>query len=331
MSRSNRSSVARLLLCGAVLAIALAAFVALPSEAHAQDDEEARFHAVVGEAMRYYTEEKYDAAIERFFAAKLIKDKPELVYNIARAYDKMGRCSTAKKHYAQFLARGDSPDELRAKARSYDEALGECPTTGTLALTCSPADARVQIDGQTAAPCGQLTLEQGPHTLVVSAPGYVPIDRQVTIEAGETLATTIALNLEPSVAGGGGGSATVDSGGGFNWLGFSLVTAGAGLFIGAVVIDVVNQANIDELDRMPLGDPDRGSFEDALTTNQALMWTLGSIGIASLATGTVLWILGVGESSSSSAATSTDDALVDWQLTPAVGPQGAGASFRLDF
>jgi len=297
-----------------ILALVLA-FTSLSSTAHADD-----FAKIVSEGMKAYNEENYDVAIEKFFEAKLLNDAPELVYNIARAYHKKGRCDLAQKHYDQFLARGDAPDKLVKKAKGHSESLGECPTEGTLALTCLPKDANVQIDGNEMGACGKFELEQGRHVLVVTAPGHKPADREVMIEPGQVEATTVSLEIAQTAP-------PPDEGGGFNWLGFSLVTVGVGLITGAIVIDVVNQENLDELDSLPKGDPDRTSFEDAHATNQALIWTFGSIGIAAAATGTVLWIMGIGDGSGGDEAADAGD----WNLAPTVTSQGGGAALHVTF
>jgi hypothetical protein len=73
--------------------------------------------------------------------------------------------------------------------------LQEAPATGIVEIRTIPPGATVLADG---APVGVQTptsfrLTVGAHTLVISLSGYRPIQRQVTVSAGET--TPININL----------------------------------------------------------------------------------------------------------------------------------------
>lgn len=100
-------------------ALGLALLAGLPS-AHAQDDE---FDAAIDRAMKAYRAKKYAEAIEDFELAYEIRSEPELVYNVARAYEKSLQSAKAIEAYERFLSLPGTTASLRAKARASLEAL----------------------------------------------------------------------------------------------------------------------------------------------------------------------------------------------------------------
>src|SRR5690606_21348260 len=144
------------------------------------------FEAIVAEGMRYYGEGNYDAAIEKFFKAKLLRDEPELIYNIARSDDKKGDCNAAKRHYEMFVKRKDAPKPTAEETQGYADPLGECPTTRTMTYAWTPAVALVSANGNPHGVCGQYKLGEGSYALIVTAEGIKPADRRVEIKAGGT-------------------------------------------------------------------------------------------------------------------------------------------------
>jgi len=308
---------------GVLVALLLLISIVISGPAFADE-----FDQILGSALKYYSEGDYDNAIEKFFEAKLLKDEPELVYNIARAYDKKGDCQAAQKHYSQFLARSDAPAETAKKAKSYLEALGECPTKGTLALACDPPSAQVQIDGNPMGPCGRYELEQGDRVLIISAPGYKPQDKKLTITAGQVEATTVNLEIsEPA----GGGIVDKDGPSTTNWLAIGTLSGGAALIVATVIVDQINlSGNAKELEKLPQGDPRRADFEDKFSTNQAIMYVTGGLGVAAIVAGTIFWAADIGASSESAALSTGDD--FTWTLSPAVSHEGdVGAVLNLTF
>ncbi len=123
--------------------------------------------------------------------------------------------------------------------------LGAPPAT--LALTTAAEGARVTLDGE---PLGATPIEEriesGEHTLVVSAPGHEPLERVITLDAGETL--RLDLDLEPR-------HRLRD-----RWWVWAIVGGGAALALGlALAIG------------LPQRDPD--PLEGTLPTIQAITWS----------------------------------------------------------
>lgn len=103
---------------GAVLA---AVVMGTASPAQAQPDDE--FKTLVDEGMRAYKRRQYDAAINAFESAFAIRREPELIYNVARAYEKSLDSTKAIQTYERFLRLQGTTAELRAKALTALEGL----------------------------------------------------------------------------------------------------------------------------------------------------------------------------------------------------------------
>jgi len=76
-------------------------------------------------------------------------------------------------------------------------ALG---TSGaTLVLTASEPEPVVTVDGksQGVAPAGGLRLAAGPHHLFIERGGFLPVERDVTLDAGRTTTLTVVLDPTP--------------------------------------------------------------------------------------------------------------------------------------
>lgn len=105
----------------------VAAGVAAPTTAWAQDGDEERFNRAIGDALRAYNEGRYDKALDLYFEAKVIKDLAEIDYSIARTYHNLGQCNQAEKFYKKTQGRlGELPEGYEAK---IDQYLAELPET----------------------------------------------------------------------------------------------------------------------------------------------------------------------------------------------------------
>src|SRR5215212_5092034 len=89
-----------------VLAIVLSTIAVA---ARAQDDktERARIHLKAGIA--YYDEARYDDAAREMEAAYQLKPLPDLQYNLAQCYERLGRWDAAATAYDIYLKSG--PDD----------------------------------------------------------------------------------------------------------------------------------------------------------------------------------------------------------------------------
>lgn len=107
--------------------------------------------------------------------------------------------------------------------------------SGRLALTTTPADARVFLDGAPWAPATRPgDVGVGPHRLRVEADGHLPDEREIVVEDKALLDLSIRLEKAPTVARAGGGTAGGASMKPTRIAGLSL--GGLGLVLGGVAV-----------------------------------------------------------------------------------------------
>ena len=97
----------------------LAADSSNPSES----TEQTTLDTLIGEGVAHYSDRRYDEAIECFKRALDIQREPELLYNIARSYERLTKSEEALEWYEKFLEEPGSTGELRMKALTNIAAL----------------------------------------------------------------------------------------------------------------------------------------------------------------------------------------------------------------
>ncbi|HEV8547568.1 MAG TPA: hypothetical protein VGQ57_01050 [Polyangiaceae bacterium] len=110
----------------------------------AQDTSSAARIAELNEAgTRAYAERHYRAAIEKFVEAYAIDHDPNLLFNIARCYEKLGDLGAALEKYETFVAAPGADTQGRIKAKASIAELEELQKQGGVA----PAGARAADAG----------------------------------------------------------------------------------------------------------------------------------------------------------------------------------------
>src|SRR5438105_11377844 len=71
--------------------------------AAAQDDKTERARIHLKAAIAYYDEARYDDAVREMEAAYALKPLPDLQYNLAQCYERLGRYVDAAKAYETYL------------------------------------------------------------------------------------------------------------------------------------------------------------------------------------------------------------------------------------
>src|SRR6478735_6538118 len=81
-------------------------------------DGSARITELNETGARAYAERNYRAAIEKFVEAYAIDHDPNLLFNVARCYEKLGDLPAAIEKYQAFLAAPGADTEGRVKANA---------------------------------------------------------------------------------------------------------------------------------------------------------------------------------------------------------------------
>ncbi len=103
--------------------VTFGALIAVAGAAHAEsedpDTEVARRHFEAGSA--FYDQGNYERAIAEFEKAREAKPLPAFDYNVARAYDRLGRWREALDAYRRYIAGSPSaPDVPTVQARVHE-------------------------------------------------------------------------------------------------------------------------------------------------------------------------------------------------------------------
>lgn len=152
-----------------------------PARALAQTQQtEAR--ALFERGMEHAASEQWVQALEAFEASVQRYDRPSTHLNIASVMLRLGRHIDARDNMRALLSRED----LSADDRERADALLTRAVDGirTVALRVEPADASVRVDGALVTGEGSeraLELDPGTHRLELSAQGYAPQTRELSV------------------------------------------------------------------------------------------------------------------------------------------------------
>src|ERR1051325_5423002 len=90
-----------------------------------------------------------------------LSQRADLLYNVARIEDELGRCAAARAHYRQYLERVPQ-GEARAEAQRADERLAARCVEAAAAPTPTPPPPVVAIPPVEAARAPEATVPPGP-------------------------------------------------------------------------------------------------------------------------------------------------------------------------
>jgi hypothetical protein len=274
-------------------------------------------------------------AIDRFNRADTLVHAPTLLLGLARAQVGLGKLVEAQESYNRIIRDGVTPAAPHSWAKALDDANHEVAALPSRLpwVTISvlgPTNPEVIIDS-TPVPTASLGVKRpvnpGNHTVKVSAEGYLPVDKAITLSEGQSLAVNIELEqapVDPSAAAkkpGAGAEMTASTGSAetrrilaFGALGLGGAGLIAGAITGALAIQKHNQvekgcggSNCTD----PAWQPsiDRYRLYGAISTVGFIVGAVGAAG------GTILLLTQPKESGTSAKAT---------RVTPFVGPASAG-------
>lgn len=298
------------------LAFWLSSLVA-PSPASAQSARE-----LFLEGQNAYELGRYEDAVEAWEAAYAAEARPALKWNLAQAYERLGRIDDAIASLEVYLADAGDDAALAERAQHRLEALQSRRDRTRLTIVGGPAGGEVRVDGVSVGtlPIPEpVRVEPGDHAVEVIAEGFDPFRSNVSVTAGATV--TIEVEMGPgAVPGETEGAAPRRFGA--SPVGWAVGGAGAAMLIaGGVTGILAMRAESDLLDRCPdrrcPGDQDLNDVRADADRGRALALStdiLLGAGVATLATGVVLlFVLPRDERRANEAG-----------VTPVVGCDGAG-------
>jgi tetratricopeptide (TPR) repeat protein len=174
---------------GRRVALGILLSFALVGPAAAEDTELARRHFETGRA--YFDRGDYGKALSEFKAAKEISGRPELDFNIASSYERMGDAAHAVRYYQAYLTARPNADD----AAETNEALERLRRrVGTLRIVSRVPGAHLTVDGEPVETLGApVSLTEGPHVVNAALEGY----RSATATAQVTAGTEATVTVDP--------------------------------------------------------------------------------------------------------------------------------------
>lgn len=182
---------------------ALAAVLLAGRSAGAQPRSEAEVRFERGVAL--FTARNYDGALVEFQRSLALSGGVDLLYNIGRTYQAMGRYAQAAESVEEYLrrARDLAPERREEVARTLATLQG---FIAHLAVRVTPDDAVVTLDGERIAGArlaAPLPVNPGRHVISAQRAGFTTAAEPVVIASGERRAVTLALAAAPGALGEG--------------------------------------------------------------------------------------------------------------------------------
>lgn len=153
--------------------------------------------------VKAYQNGRHEDAIRFFSEADRLAPSAPLSFNIARVYEKMGNGAQAFRYYRDYLRRAPgaaNAADVREIVKKYQAELASRGRQ-QLCVLSTPSGARALVNGKVvgATPwTGE--LEPGTYRIELTAPGYAPAVREVTLTLDEARDELVTLEAAASTA-----------------------------------------------------------------------------------------------------------------------------------
>lgn len=253
----------------------------------------------------------FEGAVEAWEAAYELDPRPLLKFNLAQAYERLGRLQESLDAYESFLAAAPSDAEDVPAARLRAAALQQRLARTGILLRGGPEGAAVIIDGTERARLPRpdaITVPPGSYRVQIVAEGYAPFESVIAVAPGAQVDVEVTmrpLDDEPVEASGGGGVSTI---------GIAIAAGGGALIVGGAVTGILALGAAGDATTSEDSDADRARTLGLVTD------ILLGVGAAAAITGVVLMFVLGGDDDQPRATT----------VAPFVGPDrvGLGAVHR---
>lgn len=167
------------------------------------DAQKARARKLYERGAQAYAEGRFFAAADLFLETHRVYPTPQLLFNIGRAFDKLGNISGALRYYRDYLrqAPGSSDEnEVTTRVRELESELEQRGTQQLTVLT-DPEGATVLLDGQ---PVGLSPFTgntyPGKHRVTLVLAGHQTMDDVIELDPHRAQDFTYKLSPPPVTA-----------------------------------------------------------------------------------------------------------------------------------
>jgi len=180
-----------------VLAMSLALTSAAPRRVHADvtADDRAAGAALKKKGDAAMDKLDYEGAIAAYADAYGRAKDPAVLYNKGRAHQALAQFPEALRELELFAK--EAPPALKAKVPKLDELIAEIRAkVSTLVVRCKVKSARILVRDRVAPVDTAFQLQAGTARIEVSAEGYHPYRKEVTLPGGSELTVDVELELK---------------------------------------------------------------------------------------------------------------------------------------
>lgn len=180
-----------------ILSLVLPLSLACAGVARADDPSVARAKERFGRAAQAYREARYRDAIDLFLQANQLDPHPELIFNVAQAYEKLNDAPAALRSFREYLRLSPGATNratAEASIKRFEARLAERSVQQVTVLS-TPAGAEVFIDGRRMGqtPC-TFEIAPGRHTAAIKSLGYADSAREFQLAPDRAMDLEIALS-----------------------------------------------------------------------------------------------------------------------------------------
>jgi len=182
-----------------VFTIIVALSYATPAQA---DPAAAKEH--FDKASAAYREGRYAEAVDAFLKAYEHDPAPDLIYNVAQAYEKAGELPNALRSYRQYLRLAPQAEDratVEVRMRNLEKRL-QAKGVQQVSVLSTPSGASVVLDGKEVGKTPFTTeIAPGKHELVLSHPDHPDTTKQFVLAPDRSMELDIALGGSSAPAG----------------------------------------------------------------------------------------------------------------------------------
>jgi hypothetical protein len=178
------------------------AFLSTVAMAEPTAADRATARTLAQEGQQALESKNYAIAVDKFSRADSLVHAPTLLLGLARAEVGLGRLVEAQESYNRIIRDGVAPSSPHSWTKALEDAtkeVGALPQRlpWVTITVLGPTNPEVIIDS-TPVPIASLGVKRpvnpGNHTIKVSAEGYMPTEKAITLSEGQSL--TVNLELE---------------------------------------------------------------------------------------------------------------------------------------
>lgn len=155
--------------------------------------DEAELNFTLG--AHHYQRGEYREALAHFLASNRLVPNRNVLFNIARCYEKLAAFPEAYRYYS-FAYEAETDAESRARIEAARAALAD--KIALLDITSDPPGATIYLDRRDLGPRGsaprKLGVSPGEYTVILELPGYYPVEQRLSaLAAGQSAEVRVEL------------------------------------------------------------------------------------------------------------------------------------------